>query len=520
MQVMILVVGTFVLHVIYFAQFATFGLSGDEAQYWEWSRNLDWSYYSKGPLVAYIIRASCVVFGETMLAVRLPAMVLAVGSSLATYWLVRRLFGSERFALGTVALTFTMPIFVLGSMMMTIDPPYFFLWGLATCLAIVAIDDGKRWAWVGVGLTIGVALLAKYAAPLWFVGLFAFLLIDHGARRWLKTIWPYAAVLIALSFFVFPLVWNMQNDWVTVKHVGRQLGVTQSEGSWYVNPFLMIGTQMGVVGPIAFVLMVLGAIEGRAHRGVRYLLCIGGTFFLLCLAQSTKAEIEPNWPAPTYFTMAIVAAWWIKHQLRSPVNWNPARWFVYAHVAMGVVAAMLIHCTEILYKPIMAMGKTPRQFDAQIIKMRGNDKVAAAADDVKASLGPGAFVMARMYQDASLLSFYMKGQPPAFHVGSYLSKEPVVWREGEKPFIERTRRSQWDIWPDRDLTPERSPVIGKDAVFVGDLDISGVIRGAFESIDTEPVVVKIESGGVVVREMKIWRCRGFKGIAREKGATY
>ena len=33
-------------------------LSPDEAHYWDWSRQPDWAYYSKGPLVAWLIRAS------------------------------------------------------------------------------------------------------------------------------------------------------------------------------------------------------------------------------------------------------------------------------------------------------------------------------------------------------------------------------------------------------------------------------------------------------------------------------
>src|SRR3954462_605889 len=56
-------------------------LSGDEAQYWDWSRRLDWSYFSKGPLVAYVIRASCAMFGETMPAVRYPAVAFGLGTS-------------------------------------------------------------------------------------------------------------------------------------------------------------------------------------------------------------------------------------------------------------------------------------------------------------------------------------------------------------------------------------------------------------------------------------------------------
>ena len=45
-------------------------LSGDEAQYWDWSRHLDWSYYSKGPGVAVAIRLGTALLGNTVLGVR------------------------------------------------------------------------------------------------------------------------------------------------------------------------------------------------------------------------------------------------------------------------------------------------------------------------------------------------------------------------------------------------------------------------------------------------------------------
>ena len=70
----------------------------------DWSRHLDLSYYSKGPMIAYIIRGSCAVMGDTMPAVRLPALILAVGTSVCAYWLTRKLFGSDRLALGAVLL--------------------------------------------------------------------------------------------------------------------------------------------------------------------------------------------------------------------------------------------------------------------------------------------------------------------------------------------------------------------------------------------------------------------------------
>src|SRR5215211_8099456 len=84
----VLVVAGFLGHLRYLRVDCPIDLSGDEAQYWDWSRQLDWSYYSKGPLVAYIIRASCWVFGQdTMPAVRFPAVAFGVGTSLVTYLL-------------------------------------------------------------------------------------------------------------------------------------------------------------------------------------------------------------------------------------------------------------------------------------------------------------------------------------------------------------------------------------------------------------------------------------------------
>src|SRR5271156_4225043 len=79
----ILILASVVLHVVYLACDCPLDLAPDEAHYWDWSRHLDWSYYSKGPLVAWLIRASCVCFGEwseqhtgsLMFAIRLPAVV-------------------------------------------------------------------------------------------------------------------------------------------------------------------------------------------------------------------------------------------------------------------------------------------------------------------------------------------------------------------------------------------------------------------------------------------------------------
>src|ERR1043165_3972545 len=79
----LLIFGAATLRLAYLAYDCPLELAPDEAHYWDWSRHLDWSYYSKGPLVAWVIRASCEMFGSLsirltgseMFAVRLPAVL-------------------------------------------------------------------------------------------------------------------------------------------------------------------------------------------------------------------------------------------------------------------------------------------------------------------------------------------------------------------------------------------------------------------------------------------------------------
>ncbi|MES1200186.1 MAG: glycosyltransferase family 39 protein, partial [Pseudomonadota bacterium] len=50
-------------------------LQADEAQYWAWSRNLAFGYFSKPPLIAWAIAGATSLFGEAEWAVRLTAPI-------------------------------------------------------------------------------------------------------------------------------------------------------------------------------------------------------------------------------------------------------------------------------------------------------------------------------------------------------------------------------------------------------------------------------------------------------------
>lgn len=516
-----LLITGFVLHLIWLMWDCPVDLFGDEAHYWDWSRNLDVAYYSKPGMVAWVIRASCAVFGDVMWAVRLPAGVLAIGTSICTYWLMRYLFGSDRLALGTVALTHTVPMYIFGSLAMATDSPLFFFWALTTCVGAFAIFSEKKWAWLLMGLAGALGVLSKYAMPLWYVGLVMFLLWDRDSRKWLRTPWPYLGLLVTLLAFAAPLWWNYANDWVTAKHVGRQTGMTATEGAWYLNPPLMIGTQAGIVGPVLAVFIVLAVIkvikatragsestaEASPHdwRATRYLLCIGAGYFLCCLAASFRVPLEANWPAPSFYTLVPLAAWWLGTKWNTFERWEPVRGFFWTHIGIGIVILMLFHQTHLFYPLAAKFGLKPRQVDlAQIIKSRGNAEYGHVVSRVLRD-HPNAFVLARKYQDASLLGFYVEGQPKTYNIGSYL-----IGRE-------RTRHSQFDVWKDRDLS--NPDLIGRDAVFFGKPDPDNIIRNAFERFEFVEEV-KIIRGGLQLHSQHIYVGYGFKGVTRAEAGSY
>ena len=151
---------------------------------------------------------------------RYPAIAFGVATSIVTYLLTRKLFGSERLALGAVLLYHFVPIFFAGSVLMTIDPPMFFCWALATYWAAGAMFEDRKWNWPLVGLAIGAGFLAKYAVMLWFVGLVLFLATDAQSRKRLKSAGPWVAFVVSLLMTTPVVIWN-------VRHGGRRCGTSR-----------------------------------------------------------------------------------------------------------------------------------------------------------------------------------------------------------------------------------------------------------------------------------------------------
>ena len=97
-----------------------------------------------------------------------------------------------------------------------------------------------------------------------------------------------------------------------------------------------------VVGPVIVALMGFGvyyafAASGAAdpyRRRLQFLAWIGVPFFVMTAAAALLAKVQVNWPAPAYFTLLILAAYFLSTRLRTMQTWQPWRWWFWGTVAI------------------------------------------------------------------------------------------------------------------------------------------------------------------------------------------
>ncbi|MBK5941325.1 hypothetical protein CCR96_19130 [Halochromatium roseum] len=186
----------------------------DEAYYFDWARQLAWGYFDHPPGVALVGVGTWLAPGST-LAARLGAVALG-GLSLLVLWRLYHASGlssGNGLLLALILSVASIPGLVAG-IITTPDTVLMLCWPLALHEALRALQ-GQRKRWLTAGLATGLGLLGKYSmVMIGPVFLWALLRADPRA---LRTPWPYLGGLVALLVFAPNLVWNAQNDWLTLR---------------------------------------------------------------------------------------------------------------------------------------------------------------------------------------------------------------------------------------------------------------------------------------------------------------
>lgn len=513
-----LILGAAALHLGWLANDCPLDLAPDEAHYWDWSRHLDWSYYSKGPLVAYLIRGGTLLAetwaeqwtGNSMLAVRLPAVLCGSIFLLSLYVLTVQTYRSERLATAVVALMLTIPATVVMSSIMTIDAPYICCWGWALVLAHRAVFRGSAWAWPALGLVIGVGILAKYTMVLFMPSLALFLLAssEHRLLLWRAGFWIMTAAAGLGSLPV--LIWNSQHDWVTFKHVNGLAGLNQEASSiQWLGPLNYIGTQAALLLGFWFAAWLAALIAYRPRRegdsDRRYLWWLSAPMFMMFLLFAFKTGGgEPNWPVTAYVSGIVLTAGWLTEQLRSPVAWR--RRLIGAGLAwaclLGIGLSVLVHYSQVGHPAMVWLGERlfpgramiVRRFDPTC-RLRGWQTLAREVDRLREELrarGTEPMLAGTGWSLPGELGFYCEGRPTVYSVGLAIGD----------------RHSQYDFWRPNPVC-DADAFRGRTFIIVG--GVSPELQKAFADVKI-PIQVTHCVAGLPVAEWSVTVCHGFRGF--------
>ncbi len=190
-------------------------LSYDEAYYWDWSRTLDFGYYSKPPMVAWLIALSSKLLGATEFGVRAPALILRLLSLALSFLVLFRYFGQERARLFFYTFAFA-PLFLLYSFVITIDPPLFFFWILSLISSSLFLERQTHLRALLLGLCMGLGLLTKQTMLAFPFLLFLYLFLWE--RKLLFSPRTYLSFITAFLIYLPNLLWNFTHELVMIKH--------------------------------------------------------------------------------------------------------------------------------------------------------------------------------------------------------------------------------------------------------------------------------------------------------------
>jgi len=291
----------------------------DEAQYWSWAQSLDFGYFSKPPIIAWLIAASTGLAGsDSVFWVKLPATLLHFITAICIYFISKALYPrNHNIAQYSAVIYITAPGIIFSSVMMTTDAPLLACWALSFLIVIYAIRLDKITLWIALGMTIGCGMLSKYTM-IFFVLSFVIYALWADRRLLLKSGF-YLSLIIAAIVLLPNILWNVDNHFVSFTHVMQDnIGLKSTKFSLALHPInalKFIASQFFILGPVFFAgvlyLLYKGSMRRETEAAIdtptsvhreKLLLSFFLLVFIAIVTQAFFKHAYGNWAATSYIT--------------------------------------------------------------------------------------------------------------------------------------------------------------------------------------------------------------------------
>ncbi|HZL88749.1 MAG TPA: glycosyltransferase family 39 protein [Pirellulaceae bacterium] len=370
----------------------------------------------KPVLTYWCIMASYLVLGESEFSARLPSALAAIGTTLLTYSIGRRLFSREAALWAALILPTTM-LFVMAGRIATPDSLLIFCVTLTMAVYVWTswpTDEATSsyfpkswWQAAAIYAAMGLAVLAKgpvgLVLPTAILG--TFLLI----ARWRKT-GPFGAVahFVRTAWSMRPLMalavvalvagpWYLAVGYQTngqfiqeffIKHnLERATGAMEGHraGIWFYPVMLMVGFFPWSIFAIPLAIDTFACLKhaSRLRSAQIFLLCWIGVWLGAFTLATTKL---PSYATPCFPAVALLAGYFVQRLIQSAVAlWR--YWPLISFqclIAFGLVGAALLPVVANRYLPgdqwLAVLGLVPAAGGLTALALwRMNRRTAAIA---------------------------------------------------------------------------------------------------------------------------------------------
>lgn len=292
--------------VVQMAFASRYGVFRDEMYYVACGRHLAWGYVDYPPLVAVMARVATILFGHSLVGLRVLPALLAATTVLVTAELARALGGGVFAQALAATCSLATPEFLATCHFLSMNCVLLAVWPAAALCVLRADAWGPTRAWIACGILLGLGLLAKHSTLFFGAGLGAGLLLTD-RRRVLLTRAPWIGLAIAAALLAPNVAWEVAHGWPTLEFMHN----AQAEKMVRMGLGDLLAAEVLNMLPLTLPIWLGGLVwllasrEGRTHAllGVTFLVVllivwlghgkpyyIGGAFPLVNAAGAVAAE--------------------------------------------------------------------------------------------------------------------------------------------------------------------------------------------------------------------------------------
>jgi len=264
-----------------------YGYFIDELYYIACARRLDFGYVDHPPLAPAILRLTLELFGDSLVAIRLPSAVAGALTALATGWLAARL-GAGRFGQALAAICAVVPpMFLVLFNFFSMNSFEILLWAALLVVAVVMVERSEPRLWVVFGALAGMALENKHTVVVLAIGIVVGLALTP-ERRLLFTRWIFVGGIVAFILFLPNLLWQIQHGFPSLEFY-RNATLLKNRP---LPPLQVVWNQILFMSPFTFPVWAAGLYFCLRLRpelrfvALAYLLLLGS----LVLSQSSRPD--------------------------------------------------------------------------------------------------------------------------------------------------------------------------------------------------------------------------------------